>query len=530
MIRVRQVRVELLNHSFSDIKRAVSKKLKIKESDILSLAIKRESIDARRKEDIFYSYEVDIEVEKEESILKKNLRDVLKAEEESYIFVKSGTKEMKHRPIIVGSGPAGLFAAYLLAEQGYHPLILERGEKIEDRVNTVNKFWETNKLNPNSNVQFGEGGAGTFSDGKLNTMVKEKGARCKKVFEIFVENGAPSEIFYLQKPHIGTDLLRKVVVNIRNKIIEMGGEIRYHSQVTHLEIENNQLVGVEVNKKEKIPCDVLVLAIGHSARDTFQMLYEKGFEMRPKPFAIGVRVSHKQEMINTSQYASFKNLLPPASYKLTYTTKKGRGVYSFCMCPGGYVVNASSEEGGLVVNGMSNYERESENANSAIVVTIKEEDYGHHPLDGIVYQRKLEQFMYKIGNGKIPVQRLEDFMNNQTTTKIGCVKPIVKGNFVFANLRNALPDYITESFIETFPNFDQKIKGFGDKDTLLMGLESRTSSPVRILRDENLESSIKGVFPCGEGSGYAGGITTSAMDGIRVSEKIISTWAKYEKN
>lgn len=525
MILVRQVRVEVGHNSSTEIKKSLVKKLGIKEEEIVSFRLVRESIDARKKEDVHYSYEIEVSLKKEENVLKKGQKDVVKVEEKAPIPFAFGEKKMEERPVIVGSGPAGLFAAYQLAEQGYCPLILERGETIEDRIKSVNQFFETGQLNPNSNVQFGEGGAGTFSDGKLNTLVKDKGNRCKKVFDILVENGAPEEILYLQKPHIGTNLLRNIIQNIRNKMMEMGGEIRYLSQVTDFFIEDNRLIGVEINHQEIISCHILILAIGHSARDTFRTLYEKGLKMTTKPFAVGVRICHPQKMINEAQYGKFASLLSPASYKLTYTTKKGRGVYSFCMCPGGYVINASSEPKRLVVNGMSNHERESENANSALVVTVTEGDYGKDPLDGMKYQEQLESSMYELGNGRIPVQTLEDFYHNRKTEHLKEVKPIVKGSYTLSCLSSSLPSFICDSLKEAISVFDTKIKGFGRGDALLMGIESRTSSPIRMIRDENLESNIKGIYPCGEGSGYAGGITTAAMDGIRVSEKIMSIWA-----
>ncbi len=410
---------------------------------------------------------------------------------------------MKHRPVIIGSGPAGLFSAYMLAKYGYKPLILERGEKIENRVKTVEKFWKEGTLNPESNVQFGEGGAGTFSDGKLNTSVKDKEFRNKKVLEIFVEAGAPKEILYLNKPHIGTDLLRTVIQNLRNKIIEMGGEIRYQACLTDIEIKNSTIQSITINGKEKMEVDVVILAIGHSARDTFQMLYKKQIPMEPKPFAVGVRVQHTQEMINFAQYGIFKEKLPPASYKLTFHAKGGRGVYSFCMCPGGYVVNSSSEKEHLVINGMSNFKRDTQNANSAIVVIVKPEDFQNRLFGGLEFQQELEKKAYALGHGKIPVQLLGDFMQNQKSSEFGEVQPIFKGDYELTNLQEILPNFVVQALQEAFPNFDKKIKGFAKKDSILAGVETRTSSPIRIVRQENGESKIKGLYPAGEGAGYA---------------------------
>ncbi|MBE6147002.1 MAG: FAD-binding protein [Firmicutes bacterium] len=527
MINVRQIKIPVLKDSDIEIKNKLSHKLKINENDILSFEIKKRSIDARNKDEILYCYELDVSVKNEEKVLKRTKsNDILPATGDEYTFKITGQQKMKYHPIVVGSGPAGLFAAYLLAENGYKPIVLERGEKIEDRIKTVESFWETGNLNPNSNVQFGEGGAGTFSDGKLNTLVKNTKNRNYKVFETFVECGAPKEIMYDNKPHIGTDILRNVVINLRNKIIKLGGEFHYNSTLTNLRIENNELVEIEINNKEKIPCENLILAIGHSARDTFAMLYKNQIKMTPKSFAVGVRIQHSQDKINESQYGdNFKNILPPASYKLTYTTKKNRGVYSFCMCPGGYVVNASSEENRLAINGMSNYQRETENANSAIVVTVTPDDFGNNPLDGLEYQRKLEEKAYTLGNGNIPIQLWKDYKNNQISTEFLSINPVFKGKYTFADLNELFSDDINEALKEGIESFKYKIKDYALDDAILAGVESRTSSPVRIERDEFGNSNIKGIFPCGEGAGYAGGITTAAMDGIKVAEMIASIYS-----
>ena len=414
----------------------------------------------------------------------------------------------------------------LLAEDGYKPILIERGEPIEDRVNTVNLFWEKGILNEESNVAFGEGGAGTFSDGKLNTLVNDKDNRIKKVFSTFVECGAPEEILYLNKPHIGTNILRNVIINIRNKIIELGGEILYKSCMTDIEIIDNKIKSVIINKNKKINCEVLVLAIGHSARDTIEMLYKHNIKMCAKPFAVGVRIQHKQKMINESQYGKFSTLLPPASYKLTHKARNGRGVYTFCMCPGGYVVNSSSEKDHLIINGMSNYERNSENANSAVVVTVGPNDFGNNPLDGLTYQRNLEKKAFEVGSGKIPVQLFIDYKLNRKSTKFEDINPVFKGNYLFANLNDIFPDYINDSLKEGIEEFDKKIKGFGCDNSILAGVESRTSSAVKIERDEDFISNIYGIYPGGEGAGYSGGITTSSVDGIKIAEKIIE---KYDK-
>ena len=519
MIRVRQIKIPLGKED--RLKGEIAKKLHISCQNILSFTILKKSLDARRKTDTHYVYEVDVEVLKEDRVLKNSLsKDVLLSPKEEYQFVEIGSLTLEHRPIIVGSGPAGLFCAYMLAQYGYRPLVIERGEPVEDRVKSVLEFWNGGKLKMNSNVQFGEGGAGTFSDGKLNTMVKDKYFRGKKVFEIFVENGAPKEILYLQKPHIGTDLLRDVVVNIRKSIERFGGEFRYCSQLTDIHIKDGKLYEIEINHQEKIPCSVLVLAIGHSARDTFSMLYQNGLDMVSKPFAVGLRIQHPQEMIQLSQYGTLDKRLPVADYKLTYTTKSGRGVYSFCMCPGGYVVNASSEDGRLAINGMSYHDRGSKNANSALVVTVSPDDFGRHPLDGVKFQQKLEENAFLAGNGAIPIQLYQDFDHGLFSANFLDVSPEMKGRYEFADLNQVLPDYVCSSIKEAMPVFGKKIHGFDRGDAILAGVESRTSSPVRIVRGEDGESNILGIYPCGEGSGYAGGITTAAMDGIKVAEWI----------
>lgn len=524
MLKVRQIKIEVTKNNEANLLKSISKKLKTDISNIENYTIEKLSIDARNKEEIYYVYEVNVNVLNESEILNKNKsNDITLTNLKKYEIKEKGNLKLNNRPIIVGSGPAGLFAAYILAEQGYEPLIIERGEEIDKRVESVETFWKTGKLNPNSNVQFGEGGAGTFSDGKLNTLIKDEFCRGKKVFETFVEHGANPDILYSYKPHIGTNMLRKVIKNMREKIIKMGGEFKYNTCLTNIIYENNTLKQIEVNNNELIDCDVLVLSIGHSARDTFYMLNNK-LKMEAKPFAIGLRVSHKQSMIDESQFGKkYKDILSPATYKLTYNNK-GRGVYSFCMCPGGYVVNASSEENMLAINGMSNHERESGFANSAIVVTITPSDFGTNPLDGINYQRKLEEKAYKLGDGKIPVQLLKDFKENKISTSFLSVNPIFKGNYKFANLNELLPDYISNSIKEAFISFGKKINGFDNDDTVLSGIESRTSSPVRILRNDSFESNIKGIYPSGEGAGYAGGITSAAIDGIKVAEAIIKKY------
>ena len=522
MLRVRQIKVEVENDSQESLLKATCKKLKVDRQDILELEIYKQSIDARNKSSIYFVYEVNVKVKNEEKILKRiKSADVFVAPDIEYKFNKTGTEKLKHRPVIVGAGPAGLFAAYILAENNYNPIIIERGQDVDNRIKSVKKFWDEGVLNPNSNVQFGEGGAGTFSDGKLNTLVKDENNRGRKVFETFVKCGAHKDILYSYKPHIGTDVLVEVVKNMRKDIERMGGTFLYNTCLTNIKVEENKLKAIEVNKSEIIECAALILAIGHSARDTFKMIYDLGLNMISKPFAVGVRVQHSQNDIDMAQFGEkYKDILSPATYKLTYRASNNRGVYSFCMCPGGYVVNASSEEGRLAINGMSYNKRDSKNANSAIVVTITSDDFGNEPLDGIEYQRKLEEKAYEIGKGKIPVQLLKDFNSNIVSKEFVDVEPIFRGDYEFANINEILPSDITKAIKEAFGDFGRKIKGFDKEDTILAAVESRTSSPVRIVRNESFESNICGIYPCGEGAGYAGGITSAAMDGIKVAEEI----------
>ena len=529
MIRVRQIKVDVRKDSKDDIVRELCKKLGINKEIVKDIKIIRKSLDARFKPNLYYVYELDVLVDNEDIIIKKNSlnKDIFMSSMEEYQMPLMGECNLNNRPVVVGAGPAGLFCAYLLAEMGYRPLVIERGEKIEDRVITVDKFWKDNKLNKESNVQFGEGGAGTFSDGKLNTLTKDKNNRFRKVFETFVMCGSDEDIMYSGTPHIGTDVLRDVIINMRNKIISMGGEFLYNSCLTDINIESNKVKSIVINNNLVIDTDVLVLAIGHSARDTFSMLYDRKINMTSKPFAIGIRIQHPQEVINKNQYGkNYYEKLPPANYKLTYKASDGRGVYSFCMCPGGYVVNASSEEGRLAINGMSYHDRSSNNANSAIVVTVTNDDFGDHPLNGIKYQRELEEKAFNLGKGLIPIQMLGDYYNDVESTKLGMVKPIFKGGYAYSNLNKLYPEYINISLKEAIVNFGKKIDGFDNSDSIIAGIESRTSSPVKIIRDENYESNIKGIYPCGEGAGYAGGITTSSVDGIKVAEAIIN---KYKK-
>lgn len=524
MIQIRQLKIRVEEDSMKTIKEKIRKKYHLSEEEIKKIEITKKSIDARKKEEIYYVYEVCLSLNKEDKFLKKNSNANISKVDNSRLKVEiTGQNVLKSRPIIVGSGPAGMFCAYFLAKFGYRPIIMERGEEMEQRVKKVEEFFATGKLDVSTNVQFGEGGAGTFSDGKLNTLVKDKRNLMKEVFQILVENGAPKEILYQNKPHIGTDLLREIMIRIRKKIIAYGGEFRFSTKVTDIEIASSKIKQIQVNDKEWLPCELLVLAIGNGARDTFQMLHAHKLKMSAKPFAIGVRISHPQEMINKEQYGNYKELYP-ASYKVTYNTKDGRGVYSFCMCPGGYVINSSSFPRKLVINGMSNHRRDTNNSNSAIVVTVGPKDYGMGVLDGMFFQEKLEEKAYLLGKGKIPVQLYKDFKENKESTAFLGVEPIFKGDYTFANLNDLFPKEISDSLKEAIDYFDTKIKGFNRDDAIVAGVESRTSSPIRMERDENLESNLSGIYPCGEGSGYAGGITTSAMDGIKVFLEIIKKY------
>ncbi len=530
MIRVQQVKVPL-KHTDSDIIKKACSTLHIKENAVLSYKIKKQSVDARRKNEVSYVYTIDLQLahlaEEAKILAKCHSNNVSKAKDIKYLFPEPGTVPVRKRPVIVGSGPAGLFCAYILAEHGFCPLVIERGCDVETRTHDVEHFWETGSLKPNSNVQFGEGGAGTFSDGKLNTLVKDPSGRNQKVLQIFVECGAPEEILYVNKPHIGTDILKQVVKNLRGKIIEMGGSFAFETQLTDLEIEQGQISRLEIKHQEWMEAEAVVLAIGHSARDTFELLHRQQLAMEAKSFAVGMRVEHPQTMVNENQYKGAEmTYLPTASYKLTANLPNGRGVYSFCMCPGGYVVNASSEEGHLAVNGMSYHNRDGSNANSAIIVSVTPEDYqGVGPLAGVEFQRQLEEQAFHLGEGKIVQQLFGDFEANQVSTSYGKFVSMTKGNTTFANLRDMFSPELAESFIAGMHQFARYIPDFDRTDTILSGVESRTSSPVRITRDEYFESNIRGLYPCGEGAGYAGGIMSAAMDGLKVAEAI---GAKYK--
>lgn len=530
MIRITQLKLPVA-HTREQLEKKIAKTLKSTGSSF-TYEIKKQSLDCRHKNDKKFVYTIDVKIKEEAKIAKKvNNNNVTLTKEQIYQFPLPGETPLKTAPVIIGSGPAGLFCGWYLAKAGYAPLILERGEEAQKRQETVEAFWKNGILDPDSNVQFGEGGAGTFSDGKLNTLVKDPFGRNHEVLKRFVQAGAPEEILYQQKPHLGTDVLVGIVQKMRHEIEEMGGSFRFRTKVTDLIFEDGALQAVQVNGKEQIPTQVCVLAIGHSARDTFDMLFQRGVFMEPKSFAVGVRIEHPQSMINLDLYGEEENeFLGAASYKVTHKCANGRGVYSFCMCPGGYVVNASSEEGMLAVNGMSYQARDSKNANSAMIVTVTPEDFGGEgPLAGVAFQRDLERKAWELGKGKIPLQLFGDFCKNQPSTELGEISPCMKGEYILTNVRKILPAAVGDSIEEGVRAFGSRIEGFDREDALLSGVESRTSSPVRIVRDQSLVSNIAGLYPCGEGAGYAGGITSAAMDGIKIAEMIAKTYSIPKK-
>lgn len=533
MIRINQLKLSP-DHSEEDLIKSIKNTLKLDDRTDFEYIIVKRSVDARHKPDIYFVYAINVKFENaaiESKITKRvNNNNVMSINEKKYAFpcdLTSEKIENIQRPVIIGFGPAGMFCALFLARQGLRPIVIERGQCVEDRIKTVDDFWNNEPLNTESNVQFGEGGAGTFSDGKLNTLVKDPSGRIAKVLETFVEFGADSSILYVNKPHIGTDVLCDVVKNMREEIIRLGGEVRFNTRLDDFVFENNSIRAISVSKvandgriTENISCNTVVLAIGHSARDTFTMMDKKGINMAAKSFAVGLRIEHPQSFINYNAYGNpeYSNL-PVADYKITHQSSTGRGIYSFCMCPGGYVVDASSEEGMLAVNGMSYSKRDGANANSALIVTVTPDDFeGEGPMAGIEFQRKLEKAAYREGKGSVPIQLVADFRENRVSKAFGSVKPCIKGSYEFANIRNILPDYISDTIIEGMESFDRTIKGYNMDDAVFSGVESRTSSPLRIIRDENFESSIKGLYPCGEGAGYAGGITSAAIDGLKISE------------
>lgn len=525
MIRIPEIKLSL-NEDENVLKKKIANKIHIQEEEIKSYRIFKKSIDARKKDNVHFVYTVDVEIEDEAPILKKySNKGVIRTPELKYTFNYKAPKKPK-RPVIVGLGPSGLFAGLILARVGLNPIIIERGKDVDSRTKDIELFWQSGKLNTNSNVQFGEGGAGTFSDGKLTTLIKDP--RCRKVLEELVAAGAPEEILYKNKPHVGTDILRQVVKNIRNTIISLGGDIRFNSQVTDLLIEDNKVIAVKINGDEILECDRVLLALGHSARDTFDMLYNKGIEISQKSFSIGVRIEHPQDLINKNQYGRFASheKLGAAEYKLSGHFDNGRSAYTFCMCPGGVVVGASSEENMVVTNGMSYHARDKENANSALLVGITPEDFeSNHPLAGVEFQRKWESLAFDVGGGNYhaPAQRVGDFLLNRQSQSYGDIIPSYTPGVKMTDLRKCLPDYVIDTIEIALPYFDKKIKGFASPDAIMTGVETRSSSPIRIERDESLQANISGIYPVGEGAGYAGGIISASVDGIKVAEEVVKS-------
>ncbi len=528
MILIRDVKCKYNNDKAEQLRSLTEKTAKflhIKPSQIKDVKIIKRSIDARRKPLICYNYHIAVNADNEDKILK-NIRNNKIEKYRPVVYNEPDSIESKSKIYIIGAGPAGLFCGLILAKVGLKPIIIERGSSVEKRLSDVKTFWKEGVLKPDSNVQFGEGGAGTFSDGKLNTGIKDKNGRITYVLQTFAEHGANNNILYDAKPHIGTDTLVNVVKSIRSEIIECGGEFLFDTKLTKINYKFNKIDSIELSESKIVPCDYLCLAIGHSARDTFRMLYESNVEMTGKQFAVGLRIEHLQEDINKVQYGiNYSNYAPdiePAAYKLTTNLVNGRGVFSFCMCPGGYVVNASSEAGLLAVNGMSDEARDSENANSAIVVTVGEKEFDlNDPMAAIEYQRNLERKAYELGKGSIPIQLYKDYKENVMSTELGYIKPTGICKYNFANLNELFSKEINESIVNGIDTFGCKLNGFNNGDSVLSGVESRTSSPVRILRDDKMISNIDNIFPCGEGAGYAGGIMSAAVDGIKVAEAII---------
>ncbi len=527
MLRISEIKLPL-EHSEDALRSAIVAKLQISDDELINFSIFKRSYDARRKSAIVFVYIVDVETAKDSELLKKFQNDphVSETPDTEYKLVAHAPKDLKIRPIVIGTGPCGLFAGLMLARMGFRPIILERGKSVRERSKDTFGFWRDGGLNPESNAQFGEGGAGTFSDGKLYSQVKDSKSLGRKVLEELVEAGANPEILYINKPHIGTYKLVMIVEKMRATIESLGGEIRFQSRVEDIEIENGKVRGVTLANGEFIESSHVVLAVGHSARDTFEMLFERGVYIEPKPFSIGFRIEHPQQLIDECRFGDFagNKLLGAADYKLVHHCTNGRSVYSFCMCPGGMVVAAASEAGRLVTNGMSQYSRNEKNANSAIVVGITpEEDFPENALAGIEFQRKLEEKAFKLGgeNYNAPGQLVGDFLAGKPSKEFGSVLPSYTPGIHLTDLSEALPKYAIDAIREAIPAFDKQIKGFAMQDALLTGVETRTSSPIRIKRSKDGQSiNTKGLFPAGEGAGYAGGILSAGIDGIKAAEAV----------
>lgn len=527
MIRLTELRLPL-DHEEGALLEAITAKLGIPAEQVLSFSMFRRGYDARKKTNIQLIYTLDIEVANQDKLLAKFSKDphVRETPDMEYKYVAQAPANLTERPIVIGFGPCGLFAGLVLAQMGFNPIIVERGKEVRERTKDTFGFWRKRTLNPESNVQFGEGGAGTFSDGKLYSQVKDPNFYGRKVITEFVAAGAPEEILYVSKPHIGTFKLVTMIEKMRAKILELGGEIRFSTRVDDIHMQDGQITGVTLSNGEELKSRHVVLAVGHSARDTFEMLHERGVYMEAKPFSVGFRIEHKQSMIDEARFGpnAGNPILGAADYKLVHHCKNGRTVYSFCMCPGGTVVAATSEEGRVVTNGMSQYSRAERNANSAIVVGISPEiDYPGDPLAGIRFQRELESNAYRLGgeNYDAPAQKIGDFLKGRDPSALGDVEPSFTPGIKLTDLEKALPPFAIEAIREAIPAFDRKIKGFASEDGLLTGVETRTSSPVCIKRDKDYQSvNLKGFYPAGEGAGYAGGILSAGIDGIKVAEAV----------
>ena len=527
MIRITQLKLPI-THTEEQLHRKIAKMLRLGNQPF-TYEIRKQSLDARHKEDKKFVYTVDIKLDNESRVLKKvHDKNIMLTSEKKYHFSSSGSEALSHRPIVIGSGPAGLFCAWYLAKAGYCPLVLERGEEADKRQKTVENFWKNGILDPDSNVQFGEGGAGTFSDGKLNTLVKDKYGRNTEVLKTFVRHGADPSIVYQAKPHIGTDILIDVVQSIRREVIDLGGEVRFGHRLERLKVRDGRLIGADVHCAEgeyTLPCERMILAIGHSARDTFENLHAQGVPMQPKPFSMGVRIEHLQKNIDLAQYGRERGKLPAADYSLNVHLPDGTSAYTFCMCPGGEVFAAASEPGGVVTNGMSYSRRDGENANSALLVTLHTEDFpDKSTLGGMYWQREIERAAYAVsGSYRAPAQLAGDFLAHRASTGEGEVKPSYRPGVVWCELHEVLPERITSVLEKAIPELGKKLRGFDAPDAVLTAPETRSSSPVRILRGENLSSAIEGLYPCGEGAGYAGGISSAAVDGMRCAEAVLKT-------
>ena len=514
--------------NFDGLKLFISEYLNLKETDIKSVTLRRKAVDARKKSDVHFCCSViaELGIDEKEFLDSHSFKNISLYSPKVYTFPSYEHYNIKTRPVIIGFGPAGIFAGLTLARAGLKPIILERGYDVDTRQKDIEHFQATGELNPASNIQFGEGGAGTFSDGKLTTGIKD--LRCNAVLEEFVSHGAESNILYDAKPHIGTDVLRTVMKSLRKEIINLGGEIHFGAKMCDLIIKDGNLSAIryeESERTEELPCENAILSIGHSARDTFYILKRVGAEMERKPFAVGARIEHKQHSINAAQLGAFSKYssLTPADYKLSEHLESGRGVYTFCMCPGGEVVNASSEESGVTTNGMSNSKRDGINANSALLVSVEPSDFeGDDVLAGIEFQRKIERAAYNFTSSYKPIaQTVGDFLSGKPSKCAAGVKPSIKGGVAFGSIEECLPDFVCQSMKEGIKLFDRRLHGFADKNALLIAPETRSSSPVRILRNKEFISNIKGIFPCGEGAGYAGGIMSAAVDGIKCAEALI---------